>query len=86
MEKEETEQVKDVARDLLDTLKAERLILDWRKRQQSRAAVLQAIEIALDQLPSIFNKPIYDEKCELVYQHVYDSYPNKDLNVYTVAG
>jgi hypothetical protein len=35
----ERQQVKDVARELLDTLKAERLVLDWRKQQRTRAAV-----------------------------------------------
>src|SRR5690606_27462759 len=36
----EVKQVKAVARELLETLKREKLVLDWRKRQQTRAAVL----------------------------------------------
>ena len=32
-------QVKKVSRELLQTLKAEKLALDWRKRQQARAQV-----------------------------------------------
>ena len=37
-------QVKKVAQKLLETLKEEMLVLDWRKRQQSRAAVRVSIE------------------------------------------
>ena len=33
-----------MAQELLDTLKAERLVLDWRKSQQTRAAVQLTIE------------------------------------------
>jgi hypothetical protein len=35
--------VKRLARELLDTLKAERLVLEWRSRQQTYAAVFVAI-------------------------------------------
>ena len=41
--KAEREQVKRLARELLDTLKAERLVLEWRSRQQTYAAVFVAI-------------------------------------------
>ena len=41
--KSEREQVKRLARELLDTLKAERLVLEWRSRQQTYAAVFVAI-------------------------------------------
>ncbi|MFZ5904112.1 MAG: type I restriction endonuclease subunit R [Chloroflexota bacterium] len=72
--KKEREQVKKVAKDLLDTLKAERIVLDWRKQQKTRAAVRVAIFDALEQLPESKYKDLYDQKCELVYQHVYESY------------
>lgn len=42
--KKERNQVKKVARELLGTLKREKLVLDWRSKQQSRAAVRLAIE------------------------------------------
>ncbi len=42
-EKERAE-VKKVSRDLLTTLKKEKLVLDWRKRQQARASVTAVIE------------------------------------------
>jgi type I restriction enzyme R subunit len=74
MSTKERNQVKHIARDLLETLKREKFSLDWRKRQQSRASVRQAIEMKLDELPPVFIKAMYDQKCNLVWQHVYDVY------------
>lgn len=66
--------VKKVAKDMLSTLKATTLVLDWRKRQQSRAAVRLCIEEWLDKLPPAYTADIFQVKCEAVYQHVYDTY------------
>ena len=81
----ETKQVKKVARVLLKTLKRRRLVLDWRKRQQSRAAVKVAIEEVLDALPDRFTSSIYQEKCSLVYQHVFESYSGQGRSIYEAA-
>ena len=43
------DKVKATARELLATLKAGKLVLDWRKRQQARAEVRVTIEKVLDQ-------------------------------------
>ncbi len=83
--KDEQKRVKDVAHDLLETLRREKLILDWRKKQQSRAAVRLTIEEMLDQLPEAFEKPLYKQKCDLVYQHVYESYYGAGTSVYEPA-
>lgn len=72
--KPERENVKAVAKDLLTTLKTERLVLDWRKNQKTRAGVRLAIEETLDHLPETFGVDIYREKCDSVYEHVYDAY------------
>ncbi len=84
--KAEREQVKRLARELLDTLKAERLVLEWRSRQQTRAAVLVAIQEVLENLPQKYSNEEYNVKCEAVYQHVYDSYYGAGRSVYQVAG
>jgi len=79
----EKAQVKKAARDLLNTLKAEKLVLDWRKRQQNRAQVMVTIEDILDkELPEAFTEDVFRQKCELVYQHVYDSYFGEGWSVY----
>ncbi len=82
----ERAEVKKVAKELLETLKQEKLVLDWRKKQQSRAAVKLEIEKELDRLPEKFDKNLYDKKCDKVYRHVYDSYYGEDRSVYSVAG
>jgi type I restriction enzyme, R subunit len=76
--------VKQTARKLLETLKTEKLTLDWRKRQQARAAVKVAIEEILDQLPAAYTQEVYQQKCEVVYQHVYESYFGADRSIYSM--
>jgi type I restriction enzyme R subunit len=83
--KKERLAVKAVAQSLLQRLKAELLVQDWRKRQQSRAAVRLAIETTLDELPRRFSRTIYAQKCDLVYQHVFDSYQDAGHGVYAMA-
>jgi len=80
------QQVKMAARQLLETLKNEKLVLDWRKKQQARAEVLYTIEKVLDDdLPRSFSTDLYRKKCELVYQHIYDNYYGDGRSVYDVA-
>jgi len=83
--KKEELQVKRVAQKLLETLKEEMFVLDWRKRQQSRAAVLVSIEETLDILPRIYTPELFQNKCDLVYQHVYDSYFGPEQSIYALA-
>lgn len=75
--------VKKVAHDLLEKLKSEKLVLDWRKKQQARAAVRLCIEETLEGLPPVFTTEIYRQKCGLIYQHVYESYYGSGRSVYS---
>lgn len=75
-------EIKKVAKELIETLKREKLVLDWRKKQQSRANVRICIENILDKLPQIYTRDIYSQKCDYVYQHVYDSYYGEGKSVY----
>ena len=84
-DKEQTE-VKSVARSLLETLKRERLVLDWRKRQQTRQAVRLSIEQTLDQLPATYTTDLYRHKCDLTYHWVFDSYHGEGKSIYTTTG
>ncbi|WP_449420562.1 type I restriction endonuclease subunit R [Phormidium nigroviride] len=83
-EKEKLE-IKKVAKELLSTLKQEKLVLDWRRRQQTKAAVKVAIEEALDRLPESYSTEAYQRKCQEVYQHVYESYAEAGRSIYTTA-
>lgn len=84
--KKQEVEVKKVARELLETLKKEKLVLDWRKKQQSRAAVRLSVEQMLDRLPELYTPELYRQKCEVVYQHVYDSYYGQGRGVYMILG
>lgn len=83
---QEKDEIKKIARNLLDTLKREKLVLDWRKRQQARAAVRVAVEEKLDELPAAYNEDIYWAKVDSIYQHIYDSYYGHGKGIYAEAG
>jgi type I restriction enzyme R subunit len=82
----EKEEVKRIARDLLETLKKEKLVLDWRKRQQARAAVKVSVMDELESLPPSYTDEMYERKSALVYQHIYDHYYGQGRSVYAEAG
>ena len=79
---DERTEVKKVARQLLTRLKA-LLVLDWRKRQNSRARVENEIKDALDTgLPRVYSPEIYQRKCSAVFEHLYEKYPERDASIY----
>ena len=63
---QETADVKKVARTLLKKLKNEKLVLDWRKQQTTRAMVLVTIKDELNELPRAYSKELYEQKCDAV--------------------
>jgi type I restriction enzyme R subunit len=77
-------EVKKVARSLLELLKREKLVLDWRKEQRTRAAVQVAVHEVLDSLPGKYEADLYEQKCEAVYLHVFESYWDDGFSVYHV--
>ncbi|MGA7675119.1 MAG: type I restriction enzyme endonuclease domain-containing protein, partial [Rhizomicrobium sp.] len=80
---EERVEVKRVAKQLLERLKA-LLVLDWRKRQAARARVEDAIKDLLDSgLPRAYSTDLYKQKCSAVFEHFYESYPQREANVYS---
>ncbi len=79
----ETAEVKKVAKSLLETLKKEKLVLDWRKQQTTRAMVRYTIETSLDRLPRAYTKELYEQKCDSVYRHIYESYLGQGKSLYT---
>jgi len=82
----EKKQVKLVAKRLLAVLKKEKLVLDWRKRQQTRADVVLTIRNILDDgLPRSYTPAVYQQKCGLVYHHVYDAYYGSERSVYAAG-
>lgn len=82
LSKAEEADAKKVCRELLATLKREKLILDWREKQQARAGVIQTIKIQMRALPTPFTKDIREEKVARAYAHVYDHYFGAGQSVY----
>jgi len=72
--KAEEAEVKKVCRELLGTLKREKLVLDWREKQQAKAAVMQTLKLEMRRLPAQYTKDIRSEKMARAYAHVYDHY------------
>jgi type I restriction enzyme, R subunit len=82
---EEEKAVKRVAEELLAILKRSKLVIGWRQEQQTRAGVRVAVEETLDRLPEKFTRQIYAQKCDAVYQHVFESYFDDGHSVYDRA-
>ena len=78
--KAEEAEVKKVCRELLATLKREKLVLDWREKQQAKAAVMQTLRIELRRLPLQYTPHIRSEKLARAYAHVYDHYAGARRN------
>jgi type I restriction enzyme R subunit len=81
----EKQAVKQAAHDLLETLKRKKLVLDWRKRQQSRAAVRVLIEDMVWQLPKRYTEKMCQQKSAQIYEHIYDNYWGPERSIYAMA-
>ncbi len=80
----ERQAVKKAVRELLAKLKDSLLTLDWRKRQQTQAQIRITIEDVLDKLlPEVYTADLFEAKCELVYQHVYENYYGEERSTYS---
>jgi type I restriction enzyme R subunit len=78
--------VKKVARELLTRLK-QLLVLNWRQKSSARSQLKLAIEDVLDTgLPRAYDKPLYQQKCAALFEHVFESYPERDAGVYADVG
>jgi len=83
---DERAEVKKIARELLNRLK-QLLVLNWRQKAAARSQLKLAIEDALDSgLPRAYTPDLYRQKCSAVFEHVYESYPERNAGVYAMAG
>ncbi len=80
--KREEAEVKKVAKTLLQTLKWEKLVLDWRLKQQACAEVQETIAEVFDTLPEVYSKELFDAKRELAYRHIYAAYAGAGESIY----
>lgn len=79
----ERTEVKKVAKALLVKLK-EVLVLNWRAKSAARSQLKLAIEDTLDEgLPEPYSKDLFEEKCTAIFEHIYESYPERDIGIYS---
>ena len=80
---DERAEVKKVARELLTRLK-QLLVLNWRQKAAARSALRLTIEDTLDNgLPRAYSKELYLQKCAALFEHVYESYPERNQGIYS---
>ncbi len=79
---EERAEVKKIARELLAKLRG-LLVLGWRQKSTARSQLKLTIEDTLDAgLPRAYTPELYQQKCSAVFEHVYESYPERNAGVY----
>jgi type I restriction enzyme, R subunit len=79
---DERAEVKKVSRELLNKLKI-LLVLNWRQKSTARSQLKLTIEDVLDTgLPRTYTPELYRQKCSVLFEHVYESYPERDTSVY----
>ncbi|MCP4132541.1 MAG: type I restriction endonuclease subunit R [bacterium] len=82
MSEEEKSEVREIIINLGKTVREKNMILDWKKKQQARASIRLSVEEILDRLPRVFSTKVYQEKCDAVYGHIYDSYYGSGESIY----
>ena len=84
LDPDEVEKVKKVAQELLAKLKAEKFVLDWKRKEETRADVKITIRDTLyDNLPEpTYSEQDCEDRTQKVYFHIYDNYVDAEVNVY----
>jgi type I restriction enzyme R subunit len=61
------------------------LVIDWRKKQRTKAKVKNMIEEVLDRLPESYNDELWPKTCSEVYMHIFEKYPGQGKAVVFTA-
>ena len=70
----DTKKVKAAAKKLLEHIE-EKLVLDWKRRQQTRSAVKVAVRDVLDaELPPAYGPEMFTRKVDAIFDHIYVSF------------
>jgi len=84
LSQKEIDEIKKICRDLLAKLKTEMLVLNWRKKRTSRAAVRVEIEKMLDAgLPEAYTVDLFEQKSGALFQHILEKYPESEEGIYS---
>ena len=79
-DKERT-QVKAISKMLIEKMQ-DSLVIDWRKKQRTKAKIKNLIEEVLDELPEAYDDDLWPKACSEVFMHVYEKYPGQGQSVY----
>lgn len=64
----------------------ELLVLNWQQKFDARAKLKEQIADALDLgLPRAYTPEPYQQKCEAVFAHIEQAYPEPDRSVYVLT-
>ena len=81
----DVKRVKSAANKLLKHVE-DKLVLDWKRRQQTLSAVKVAIRNVLDdELPELYVRELFDRKVDAVFEHIYVSCGDHGESIYTSA-
>jgi len=78
---EQRAEVKAVARKLMEHI-TERLVLDWRKKAETREAARVLVKDVLDELPDAYDPETWQRKTDAVFNHIFASYYDDGNSVY----
>ncbi len=78
---EQRGEVKRIARKLMEHI-TERLVLDWRKKAETRAAARVLAGDVLDELPDAYDAETWQRKSDAVFNHIFASYYDDGHSVY----
>jgi type I restriction enzyme, R subunit len=57
-------------------------VLDWRNQQTTRAMVLSTSKDILDDLAWAYSNELYEQKYDVVYQHLAEGYMGQGRSLY----
>jgi type I restriction enzyme R subunit len=78
---EQRDGVKGIARTLMAHIE-ERLVLDWRKKAQTREAARVLVKDVLDELPDAYDPATWERKADIVFNHLFASYYDDGHSAY----
>ena len=78
---EQRAEVKAVARKLMEHI-TERLVLDWRKKAETREAARVLVKDVPDELPDAYDPETWQRKTDAVFNHIFASYYDDGHSVY----
>jgi len=82
---EQRADVKQIARELMEHI-TDRLVLDWRKKAETREAARVLVRDVLDDLPDAYDPETWQRKTDAVFNHIFASYYDDGGSVYDDAG